>query len=230
MMRSWRVYVGAALVFVLSFAAAWALPTTEMLRGLLGIPGVAALFAVLYQIVRDQAAHERTLDLQERQQLFNLGVASHMANVAFDKHVQFSEQYITRMQQGLSNLFETGPPGESLKFCSDLIDIRLAFRAWITEDLEAKVMPFEEALRQMGSRRIALDGLQPGPERSRVVNEIYELFSDVIGLKHEGPVDEKLAPRRIIGHLQNLLGVQQLSRLRQAVIRSAIDALERRPI
>src|SRR5207245_1928962 len=205
--HSWKVYVVAAVVLVVSFVAAWTLPTTDILRGVIGLPGVAALFAALYQIVRDEAAHARGLDLQERQQLFNLGVTSHMANVAFDRHVGFSEQYISRMQQGLTQLFQTGPPGESLKLCSDLIDIRLSFRAWITEDLEAKVMPFEDALRQIGARKIALEGLEPGPERSRVVNEMYAIFSDVIGLKRDGQIDEKLAPRRIITHLQDLLGV-----------------------
>jgi hypothetical protein len=228
MRRSWRVYVGALVVFAVSFAAAWILPTTELLRGLMSVPGVAALLAAVYQIMRDQAAHERAVDLQQRQQLFDLGVASHMAKVAFDKHVQFSEQYITKMQQGLTQLFETGPPGESLRFCSELVDIRLSFRAWITEDIEGKVMPFEDALRQMGASKIALGGLLPGPERSRVVNEIFQTFSDVIGLKREGQIDEKLAPRRIMSHLQDLLEVRQLGCLRRAVVQGAIDALERR--
>jgi len=228
MRQSWAVYLVAALVLVVSFVAAWTLPTTEILRGIVGLPGVAALFAALYQILRDQAAHERAVELQERQELFHLGVTSHMANVAFDRHVQFSEQYIARMQQGLTELFRTGPPGESLKFCSELIDIRLSFRAWITEDVEAKVMPFENALRQMGARKFALEGLAPGPERTRVVNEMYQVFANVTGVKGEGEVDETLAPRRIITHLQDLLGVQQLGRLRRAVVQAAIDALERK--
>ncbi len=150
-----------------------------------------------------------------------------MANVAFDKHVEFSEQYISKMQQGLTQLFQTGPPGNSLKFCCDLIDIRLSFRAWITEDIEAKVMPFEDALRQMGGKNIALEGLSPGDERTRVVKEIYDVFSALTGLKSEGTIDEKLAPRKIMSHLQDLLGVQQLSRLRRAVVQAAINELER---
>ena len=93
---------------------------------------------------------------------------------------------------------------------------------------EAKVMPFEDALRQIGARNIALEGLPRGPERTRVVNEMYQVFSDLTGLKREGQVDEKLAPRKIMSHLQELLGVQQLSRLRRAVVQAAIDALERK--
>src|SRR5712692_2380387 len=137
MRHSWRVYAASTTVFIISFAAAWILPTTEILRAVISLPGVAALFAALFQIIRDQSAHERALELLEKQQLFSLGAASHMANVAFDKHVQFAEQYILKMQEGLTELFRTGPPGESLKFGGELQDIRLSFRAWITEDIEA---------------------------------------------------------------------------------------------
>lgn len=73
--------------------------TTDILHGLIGLPGVAALLAVLYQILRDEAAQARAVDLQEKQQIFHLGVASPMANVVFDKRVQFSQQYITRLQE-----------------------------------------------------------------------------------------------------------------------------------
>ena len=228
MQHSWKTYVGAAIVLVVSYVAAWTLPITEILRSIVVLPGVGALFVVLYQILRDQAAHERAVELQEKQHLFNLGVTSHMATVAFDKHVQFSEQYISRMQRGLTELFQTGPPGEALKFCSDLIDIRLSYRAWITGDIADKVMPFENALHQIGVGKIVLKGLPPGNERTQAVKEMFRVFSDVTGLKGEGDIDENLAPRKIVSHLQELLGVQQLSRLRGAVVQGAIDALERK--
>ena len=224
---SWKVYSFAAVVLLLSYFAARMVPTEEFFRAILSIPGVAALVAMLFQLVRDQAAHERALDLQEKQQLFDLGVTSHMANVAFDKHVEFSEKYISTMQEGLADLFRTGPPGGSLMFSQKLIDARLSFRAWITEDIAAKVMPFEAALRKMGAHKIGLEGIPPGPERTRLVTEIYKLFSDVTGIEGSGPVDENLAAGRIMSHLQDLLGVQPLSRLRQAVVQAAIAALER---
>jgi hypothetical protein len=229
MRKSWRVYGVASVVLIVSFLAAWALPTTELLRGVIGLPGVAALFAALYQILRDEAAHKKALQLQEGQQLFSLGVTSHMANIAFDRHVAFSEQYISRLQEGLTELFQTGPRGKSLQICSDLIDIRLSFRAWITEDLEIKIMPFEDALRQIGATNIVLEGLAPGPERTEVVRKMYDIFSAVAGVEQScGHIDEELAPRKIISHLQDLLEVQQLSRLRRGVVQAAIDALERR--
>jgi hypothetical protein len=226
---SWKVYAVLAGVMVVFFVAAW-MATTELLTAILSIPGVTAMVAALYQFVRDQAAHERALDLQQRQHLFDLGVTSHMANVAFDKHVAFVEQYISTMQAGLTDLFTTGPPGESLTFWQKLVDVRLSFRAWITEDIEAKVMPFEAALREMGARKIRLEGERPGPERTRIVNEIYKAFSAVAGIEHEGQVDdETLAPRRIMSHLQDSLEVRPLVHLRRAAIQAAIAALEKKP-
>jgi len=230
MMRgSWQVYTVAGVVLTLSFVAAWTLPTTEFLHEIMTLPGVGALFMALYQIVRDQAARERALELQVKQQLFNLSVASHMATVAFDKHVQFSEQYLVRMQQGLTELFQNGPTKESLKFCGDLADIRRAFMAWITKDLKDKITPFEEALYKIGASSIILNGLPVGEARDREVEQMYQIFSEVLTLpKEEGSVNERVAPDRILSHLQHLLGVEQLSRLRAAVIDQAIDALESR--
>jgi hypothetical protein len=225
---AWKVYAVTVTILVLSFVTAW-MATSELLTAILSIPGVAAMVAMLYQFIRDQAAHERALDLQEKQHRFDLGVTSHMANVAFDKHMAFVEKYISTMQEGLTDLFTTGPPGESLKFGQKLQDIRLSFRAWITEDIEVKVMPFEAALRKMGAHEIVLEGLGVGPERTRLVNEIYKAFSAVAGIEDEGQVDEILAPRTIMSHLQDSLEVRQLVRLRRAAIEAAINALEPKP-
>lgn len=228
MRKSWRLYAAASAVFIVSFVIAWIFPTTESFRGIFALPGVGALLVALFQVFRDQTAHEKSLELQNKQQFFNLGVASHMANVVFDKHILFSEQYIAKMQECLSDLVVTGPPGNSLKFSSELIDIRLSFRAWITEDLYVKLSPFENALTEIGAKKFALEGLPPGEKRKREVQVMFDLFSNVLGYNSEGPVCEEITPGKIISHLQDLLGVRQMNRLRSAVINEAINCLEGR--
>jgi len=227
MQLNWKLYVVAAILCVVSFVTASLLPTTDVIRSLITVPGVGALFIALFQLLRDEAAHVKALEIHDKQQLFNVGVTSHMANVAFDKHVEFSETYIKKMQEGLTELFRTGPPGESLRFAQDLQDIRLSFRAWLTGDVQAKIMPFESALREMGAIHIALEGMPPGANRSSKVDQIYKRFSEVAGIEHEGHVNEELAPGRIMDHIQALLGVEQLCRLRKAVIEAAINTLEK---
>ena len=227
MQLTWKIYIVAGIVCAVSFVATWMLPTTDVVRNVIMLPGVGALFMALFQLLRDEAAHVKTLEIHDKQDLFNLGVTSHMANVAFDKHVEFSEKYIKTMQEGLTDLFRTGPPGKSLSFSQDLQDIRLSFRAWLTGDVQAKIMPFESALREMGAIHIALEGMSPGADRSSNVDRIYKRFSEVAGIEHEGHVNEDLAPGRIMDQLQALLGVEQLCRLRKAVIEAAINTLEK---
>jgi hypothetical protein len=201
-------------------------PWVAALTAFLSFPGVAALLTVLYQAVRDQAAHERALDLQQRQQLFNLGVASHMANVAFDKHVEFAERYISTMQTGLEELFRSRRPEEGENVLKKLADIRLAHRAWITDDIEDKVTPFESALSEIGKINV---GGGAHPQRDYDVDQLYQFFSRALGLSGRGPAgDDAIAARRIISHLQDLLEVRQMIHLRREVVQAGINALERK--
>jgi hypothetical protein len=152
-----------------------------------------------------------------------------MAKVAFDKHVEFCEKYIGRMQSGLSELFAAGPTPQCLTLASDLADIRLSFRAWITSDLQEKILPFEEALRKVGGMSMMMERLPVGDRRARAVDLMFDEFNKIIGLPKTGEkLDERVAPRRIMDHLQDLLGVKELSHLRSTLMGEAIRALERK--
>ena len=56
-------------------------------------------------------AHE--IEMEEAKNRFTVGAASHMANVAFDKHVQFCEAYSGEMFSALTTLFARGPHAEA---------------------------------------------------------------------------------------------------------------------
>jgi hypothetical protein len=43
--------------------------------------------------------------LEEAKNRFTVGATSHMANVAFDKHVQFCEEYVEQVFKVMENLF-----------------------------------------------------------------------------------------------------------------------------
>ena len=102
---SWKVYILAGVVLAISYLGASVLPTTEILRGVIALPGVGALLVVLYQLLRDHATFERELELKTRDHLFTLSVTSHMAELAFDKSVAFSEEYLRAVYGGLLTLF-----------------------------------------------------------------------------------------------------------------------------
>jgi hypothetical protein len=117
--RAVKVYGGSGAVLLVSFAAAWFLPVAELFKGLAAVPGIGALLNVLSQLWRDERAHERAVELLHRQQDFALATASHMANVAYDKHVSFCEAYVERTNRGLVELMASGPSKDALRLAAD---------------------------------------------------------------------------------------------------------------
>src|SRR5437762_1785859 len=91
------VYLVLLLVFLGSALITAAVPAYSVFQAISAVPALGALFAALFQVFRDQAAFERQLLLQQQQQAFNLGAASHMASKAFDKHSEFCEKYMAEV-------------------------------------------------------------------------------------------------------------------------------------
>ena len=231
MTHSWPVYSILAIVFALSLGTAFVLPTADILRWISSAPALVALIGVVLQIFRDHAQHEKALVVQRDQQHFVLGVTSHMADVAFDRHVEFCEKYISQMQETLSTLFREGPTRKCLELAARLADIRLSFRTWLTSDIQKKILPFEEALTKIAGMHIELEGLPVGGKRTQMVEAMHNTFADVLGLSRlegRGNCDETVVAGRIMDHLQDILGVKQLVHLRIALVDEAVKTLEKK--
>jgi len=221
---SHKTYLLLFAVFILSFVAAWLLPVPEVFKGIFTVPGIGALLGVLYQIWRDQVSYERQKELQGKQLFFNLGVTSHMASVAFDKHVQFCEEYITQINEGLIHLFREGPTEDAISLAGKLSTIRFKFRPWLTEDIVAGVLPYEKALTEIGALAKLSEHSQRDETRTKAIDRMFAIFSKVTGIKGEQiDITEEIAAGKIINHLQQVLGIQELTKLRQRVITEAID-------
>jgi hypothetical protein len=221
--RAVKFYVASSVVFIASVAAAWLLPVPELFKGLASVPGVGAMLNVVIQLWREERAHERALDLLRRQQDFALATASHMANVAYDKHVRFCEAHIERTNRGLAELMRSGPSKEALTFAGDLLGIRIDHAAWLTAEIESKLLPFEAALRKMGAAEHLLDSLSVGERRTRVVDEIYKAFGVIVGVQQPHTDDEAaIAAAQIVDHLRDILGIKELTQLRLNATRLAL--------
>ena len=83
-----------------------------------------------------------------------------------------------------------------------------------------KIGPYETALTNMGGDEIALEAIPPGDKRTRIVKKVFDTFSDVMGHEREG---REIGVDMIVSHLQEVLGIEQLSRLRKKVILEAIE-------
>lgn len=225
---SWPFLAVASAILVVSVALAFFTPTTDFFRGIIALPGAGALAAALYQLLRDQAAYENKLEIQRRTQIFNLSVTSHMANVAFDKHVEFSEEYLTVINESLRILFQKGPTKDALTLSGNLAAVRMKFPAWVTQDMQLKLISFERALGNIGLHDMRLAHVPMGEERSKVVGEMYNAFAKVTGLQQvtdRGDL-EAVAANEIIQYVRGILGVDALAKLRAAVLSQATESLK----
>ena len=64
-MKNYIAYAISIVVIILSACLITFLPTSETIKTLFSLPGLAGLFMLLVQGWRDQVAHERALEIQQ---------------------------------------------------------------------------------------------------------------------------------------------------------------------
>jgi len=148
----------------------------------LALPAAGSLIAFLYESYRNNRAHERTVEFQNKQQDFVLGTASHMAETVYNKHVIFCEEYSNRIQRGFQELLEHGPSRNSLTIGRELVNIRQKHSPWLTKEMESRLKPIEQALIMIGAKDGLIDSLPIGDRRDKVIKEVYKFF-DLISRK-----------------------------------------------
>ena len=218
------LYVVAILVLVASAWSASNITVNNLSKALFAVPGATALFSIVYKFWKDERAHERQVELQTRQQEFAFLPASHMASVAYDKHVKFCEEYLEAVNKAVFDLWAEGPNTRALGHANSLRDIRDRHTAWLTREIEEKLFPIEAALRQIGAGSHVLPLVQPGSERSKIVDDVYGAFGKITesGKENQGSA---AAVASITDSLRELLGIKELTELRTEVTKLARDRL-----
>ena len=221
-------YIAVAAVFTVSLILALVLASL-VFRIAFSIPASLSLLGFLYQIYRDRVNHDRRLEVQRKEHLYNLGVASHMAAKAFDKHVEFCETYVSKMQEGLQLLSKEGPTREIVNIARSLYDIRIKYMPWITDDILNGLLPYEHALRELGANQHAVDLYEKRDsvtgtmsiERKQFLDKVWNLFRNILDIHGKGEINEEeknTAHDNVIVHLQKVLGIDDLTKLRQRII------------
>jgi hypothetical protein len=190
---------------------------------------VGAWFKQRFDARLQQAQNRFDAQLEETRNRFTIGAASHMADVAFDKHVEFCEKYTTAVNGALNTLFSRGPHQDVLQDADRLVGIRLEWTLWITPGVEAKLQGFERALRKIGANAWLIGQLDPAhQDRTEPIREAYDTFADVLGWPEwQGrPLTGDVAAERIIQGLREVLSVGDLRRLRDELIKRAVSGLE----
>lgn len=221
---TWPVYIVTLIVGVVSFALASWLPISEVMKGMAAVPGVVALLVFVGQILRDVSAHERARELLGRKQDFSLSIASHMAEVTFDKHFAFCEAYSETLHTGLRQLFALGPTDYALTLGDELKGIRAKYAVWLSDEIESSLFPIEQTLREIGAHSRVLKSMPVGNARTKTVETMYKFFGVVIGLERPMKDDEaEASATKILDKLRDILGIKELAVLRQRALCRAMQ-------
>jgi hypothetical protein len=145
-----------------------------------------------------------------------------MAEKAFDKHVEFSESYVAKANDGLRVLFREGPTKQALVIPAELYGIRQRYVLWETEDVSIILDKFERALREVGAKETLLQHVPAGDQRMKLVETLYDTFKDIVHLEDlpDQPTPE-IAVNHIIDRLRDHLGVTELTALRKYYLAEA---------
>ena len=137
-----NLYISLSIVFLISVLCTLFLPINDIFKGIFVTPALLSMFGALFQLARDHAAHESKLDLQRKQQIFNLGATSHIANITFDKHVEFCEKYMAEVDSTVIMLYSKGASNAALSHADHLYTLRIKYSAWLTEEIGSQLYPF----------------------------------------------------------------------------------------
>jgi hypothetical protein len=150
-----------------------------------------------------------------------------MAVVAFDKHAKFSEEYLEIMRGGLKELWAKGPCREAGDLAEKLKEKRLDYAAWITKDVRESLFPFEQTLTIISANRSFAIGMPAGAEKREMLQNALNLFKQVMEFEEGEDIQKRgIGVSEVVESMQNILGINELTRLRKQVIKEANKALE----
>jgi hypothetical protein len=226
----WLIYIAAVVVLAVSFLGAWMLPVSEFFKGLVSVPGIAALLTFLAQVWRDRLDYERRRALQVNQQDFTRGVASDMAKVAYTKHFEFCQAYCEKLYEGWREMIKLGPTDYAVQLAAELFAIRCKYAVWLSAEIEQQLYPYERALRRLGAD-VRVMKHTAGRDQSATASEeadqrIIGAFLLLIGDQSPGSDEEaEKSFIAVIENLRKLLGIQGLTALRDQTISAAMTRM-----
>jgi len=228
-----HVYFWIAGVFFASGVVYYVLPRGDLIQQLSGVPLVGSLVGLLVKILLDESAHQRDIAKNAAQNNFTFAATSHMAAVAFDKHVEFSEAYAKGLLEALFELFRKGPTKDVRDQASKLSNLRHDYVVWLTKDIDSQLQKFEKALLElaMGASIVYDESIPPNAERQKVLEEMYRTFAKVANMKEWSgqQLTDELAVNTALQQLRTILGIETLVGLRMRIVENATKELATQP-
>jgi len=183
-----------------------------------GQPVAAGAFSLSAAISILSLVQKMESDRKNRE--LSLGVSSPMAKVVFEKYALFCEEYLNALNEAIASLMREGPQMKAVgEVLIKLQDSRRKYEIWIEDETVEVIGRLETGLLEIWKKENSLKNTPVGDERAKLVNEVYDLFSRVLGLAMQnGQIDESIAIKTIKDEIKKRLGVANIHKLRRNFI------------
>src|SRR5205807_206377 len=124
-----------------------------------------------------------------------------------------------------ASLLQKGPTEEALTHASTLYRLRRDWGMWLTPSIDAALAKFESALQEIAANAHFIEMALDHPARPAHVEEMFTTFAEVMGMAtwQDKPVPPERASRAVLQKLREILGIEELTRLRDSLIKSALQ-------
>ena len=228
---NWKVYLAIGVVATISILVVAFLPVGSISEIFIASPIALSLCAAVFQIIRDDAAYQKQIELNRTERLHALSVSSHMAIKAFDKHAEFAERYMGEVKETIRILWSEGTTENAYTQSRKLTDIRVEYAVWIAKETNQRFRPFEKALRTIGLNEKQASKRPAGNEfREKLLDESSRLWHDILEVEQEIDSESDTQVALEIGHsdvldkIQELVGINELTSLRLSAMKEANQA------
>lgn len=236
-----RTIIGYSLYGLITLGCgllAWHIGPTA-LGVVVATPGAASLAAIPWQLFRDQRAHERALEIADRNSAISLGVDSPMARATFDRYVEFAHEYAIALAEVVTEIVGSGPQGGHLNLSQRLASIRRKHVLWIPSETDKALFELEDAIWRMA---INAGITNRTPSSAAGWNERWEAaqrqWCSILGISYE-PISPSLEDNEAkqavevnlqqmaLERLRKVLGTEQYSNIRNLAIERALGSRTR---
>jgi len=170
----------------------WATVVVSLIGSAIAGPAAVGLSKFLSDRSIERQKAQQSRELLETQNAFSVGATSHMATIAFDKHIGFCEEYVQEMSKALHTLIQGGKmekPLDTRRFAR----IRRKWALWLTREIENELDRFERDIAQIGGAAQVLDA-------------------------NGAPVSNEGSIKTVIAYLREVLRTEELTALRNELV------------
>jgi hypothetical protein len=199
----------------------------DISAGVWSLIGSAVGAGAAYLIAKHQ---QKAQSDRERLKAAHDSASSHMANVAFDKYVEFCEAYKDAAGDGALILVQHGPTREILGATHKLTDIRVKYSLWIPTDIDARLTEFERGWLRIGAFSGYLErtnGSGDQEARQQHSEMVYKEYAKAMGLDEWNgeKITDEFTLQSIVAGLREVLGTEKITMLRRNVLDRAASEL-----